>query len=339
MVTRKVLLVGAGGFSREWAKTLSASPQVELVGWVSRRAERAEEAALSLGLATLFTGSDLARAIAQQEPDFVVDVTPPEAHREITLTALGAGLPVLGEKPMASSMADARAMVAASERAGKLYMVSQSRRYNPNLGALRRLISDHVGQLGVLNSDFSIAAHFGGFRDQMPSPLLLDMAIHTFDAARYLSGADPVAVYCEEFNPAWSWYRGNAAAFAIFEMSGGLRYCYRGSWCSEGAHTSWESEWRAAGPRGSALWNGHAPPIAEIIDEPAGFHSKLRTVDATLDGQSESGIAGALADFLRALDTGQSPMGECHDNIKSLAMVFAALDSAARRARVVVTVS
>jgi predicted dehydrogenase len=59
-----------------------------------------------------------------------VDVTVPEAHRDVTLQALAAGVPVLGEKPMASSMDEARAMVAASERAGKLYMVSQSRRYD-----------------------------------------------------------------------------------------------------------------------------------------------------------------------------------------------------------------
>ncbi len=155
---------------------------------------------------------------------------------------------------MATSMEQARAMVAASERAGVLYMVSQSRRYQAQLHALRRLIAEQLGPLGILNSDFYIGAHFGGFRDAMPSPLVLDMAIHTFDAARYLSGADPVAVYCEEFNPPWSWYQGNACATAIFEMSGGLRYTYRGSWCSEGQHTSWEAEWRAVGPSGSATW-------------------------------------------------------------------------------------
>jgi predicted dehydrogenase len=103
------------------------------------------------------------------------------------LLALSAGVPVLGEKPMADSMERARAMVAASERAGKLYMVSQSRRYNAQLQALRRLIVEHIGDLGLLNADFYIGPHFGGFRDTMASPLILDMAIHTFDAARYLT--------------------------------------------------------------------------------------------------------------------------------------------------------
>jgi len=212
-------------------------------------------------------------------------------------------------------------------------MVSQSRRYNAQLHALRRLIVEHTGDLGILNSDFYIGAHFGGFRDEMASPLILDMAIHTLDAARFLSGADPVSVYCEEFNPPWSWFQGNASATAIFEMGGGLRYTYRGSWCSEGRHTSWEAEWRAIGPHGTATWDGHDAPVAEVVVGTGGFHAQVesRTVEVM---DAPLGIAGSLRDFLRALETGATPMGECHDNIKSLAMVFGAIESAATDRRV-----
>ena len=51
-----------------------------------------------------------------------------------------------------------------------------------------------------------------------------------------------------------------------------------------------------------------------------------------------AGIAGSLRNFLRARKTGSTPMGECHDNIKSLAMVFAAIESAATGRRVNVEV-
>ena len=67
------------------------------------------------------------------------------------------------------------------------------------------------------------------------------MAIHTFDMARFISGADPVAVYCKEWNPSGSWYDHDASAIAIFEMTGGIVYTYRGSWCAEGLNTTWES--------------------------------------------------------------------------------------------------
>ena len=335
MKTFKALIVGAGGMGRAWGKNLRDCDEVEVAGWVDIRPGLAAQAADELKLTGVHTGEDLRTALAQVRPDFVVDVSTPQAHHDVTLQALRAGVPVLGEKPMADSMERARAMVAAAERAGRLYMVSQSRRYDARLHALRRLIVEHVGAPGILNSDFYIGAHFGGFRDEMPSPLLLDMAIHTFDAARYLSGADPLAVYCDEFNPPWSWYQGDACATAIFEMSGGLRYVYRGSWCSEGRHTSWEAEWRAVGPHGTATWDGHGAPAAEIVVARGGFHSEVEARAGEVAADAPAGIAGSLRDFLRALKTGATPMGECHDNIKSLAMVFAAIESAAAGRRVV----
>lgn len=334
MTTFKALLVGAGGMGRAWGKNLRDCSDVELGGWVDIRPGIAAEAAEELGRPGIYTGDDLARALAEVKPDFVVDVTIPESHHDVTLMALAAGVPVLGEKPMADTMEHARAMVAASERAGRLYMVSQSRRYDPRLHAYRGLIAGHIGELGILNSDFYIGAHFGGFRDEMNSPLLLDMAIHTLDAARYLCDADPVAVYCEEFNPGWSWYRGAASATALFEMSGGLRYTYRGSWCSEGRHTSWEGEWRAVGPHGTATWDGSGAPIAEIVAGAGGFHVQTEPLTAAVDETMARGIAGSLRDFLHALQTGATPMGECHDNIKSLAMVFGAIESASTGKRV-----
>lgn len=330
----RAVIVGAGGMGRAWGRNLVEYDRTEIAGWVDLRPEAAADAARELGLMDIHTGSDLTGAIRRCAPDFVVDVTVPEAHRDVTLTALGLGLPVIGEKPMAHSMEAAREMVAASERSGKLYMVSQSRRYDPRLQAFRSLIDEATGPPGILNSDFYIGAHFGGFRDEMDSPLVLDMAIHTFDAARYLTGADPVAVYCEESNPSWSWYRGDASAVAIFEMSGGLRYTYRGCWCAEGRRTSWDSEWRAVGPRGSAVWDGHHAPVAEKVVAVGGFHSDVEEVTAAVDAGAPMGISGSIRDFIDALETGRTPMGECHDNIKSLAMVFGAIESARSGSRV-----
>jgi predicted dehydrogenase len=325
---RRALLVGAGSMGRNWARVLQESEDACLAGWVDLREATVRQAATDLGLRDVALDTDLGRALATIRPDFVVDVTVPGAHHAVTLQALGAGVPVLGEKPMADSMERAREMVAAADRAGLLYMVSQNRRHNPALAALRRLIAEQTGALGILNSDFSIGARERGHRLEIASPLLLDMAIHAFDTARYLSGADPVSVYCEEFNPPWSWYRGNACATAVFELTGGVRYTYRGSWCSEGHHTDWDCEWRAVGPHGTAIWKGGDDvPVADMVVARGGFlpETEARRGEVV---PAPSGIAGSLHDFLRALDTGEVPMGECHDNIKSLAMVFGAIESA-----------
>jgi predicted dehydrogenase len=210
-------------------------------------------------------------------------------------------------------------MVAASEKAGKLYMISQSRRYNGNQEAFKSLISE-IGDLGILNVDFYIGAHFGGFRDEMAHVLILDMAIHTLDQARYLSGLDAVSVYADEFNPTWSWYREGSSINCIFEMSNGVRFNYRGCWASDGLHTSWEGDWRAVGSRGTATWDGHGHIEAEVVAGDEGFHRPVDKLTAT------------KWDIHEGID-GETPQGECHDNIKSLAMVFGAIKSAKSSAK------
>jgi predicted dehydrogenase len=326
-MSMRAVVVGAGGMGRAWARTVNSFPGVDLVGWVDTNADVAAAAAEELQASEVATDSDLLRVLADTRPDFVIDVTVPEAHQAVTVAALKAGYPVLGEKPMASSMEEARAMVAASEGSGKLYMVSQSRRYDPGILAYRTLIEGQIGRLGILNSDFYLGAHFGEFRDKMPSPLVLDMAIHTFDAARYISRADPVAVYCEEFNPTWSWFEGSASATAIFEMDYGLRYTYRGSWCAEGRPTTWEAEWRAVGEFGTAVWDGAQTVAGDLVSGNQGFTRESTPIKPVIEPMANPGIQGSLTEFVEALRTGKTPMGECHDNIKSLGMVFGAIKS------------
>jgi predicted dehydrogenase len=334
MARLKVLLVGAGGMGKTWAKNLRDFDEVETAGWIDIRAGTAGEAIETLQLKGVTPFDDLGKALSEIRPDFMVDVTIPESHREVTLAALQAGIPVLGEKPMADSMAAAREMVAAAERAGKLYMVSQSRRYDARALAFGEAIREHAGEIGILCSDFFLGPHFGGFREEMHSPLLLDMAIHTFDSARQISGRDPVAVYCRESNPAWSWFKGDASATALFEMTGGLQYIYNGSWCAQGLNTSWQSQWRAFGSLGAASWDGENDPVANRVTGSDGFMRATEKISVKAEPNLAGGIAGSLREFVQALRTGQTPQGECHDNIKSLAMVFAAIESAKTGKRV-----
>jgi predicted dehydrogenase len=172
-----------------------------------------------------------------------------------------------------------------------------------------------LGRAGSVSTDFHRAPHFGGFREKMAQPLLVDMAIHAFDAARFLLADDPVAVSCQTWNPPWSWYAGDACAAAVFEMTGGARYVYHGSWCSPGAETSWNGEWRVNAERGTAGWDGDHDPVGPPVDRPDDRYS---------------GIGGALRVFVEALESGVPPMGEVHGNVLSLAMVEAAADSAGR---------
>jgi predicted dehydrogenase len=340
MTTLKAILVGCGSMSATWLKAAQLIPALELVGFVDIRNEAAQARAEEYGTSDAVVSTDLEAALRQTQPDMVFDCTVPETHVDITLTALKWGCHVLGEKPMADSMANARRMVAAAQEAGKLYAVIQNRRYDPNLRRLRRFIeSGAIGALTTLNSDFYIGAHFGGFRDHMQHVLLLDMAIHTFDAARYISGADPISVYCKEWNPAGSWYDHDASAVAVFEMSNDIVYTYRGSWCAEGLKTTWESDWRIIGQRGSIHWPGAEAMEAQVIAGEGGFINAYADVEvnAEIDPRKVGGHAGIIREFVDCVANGGTPETICTDNIKSLAMVFGAIESAQKATPVTIT--
>ena len=334
MAKFSAVVVGAGGISRAWFGPLKAE-KVAIPAVVDLNIDAARKRITEFELDGAEASSDLKATLARHQPDFVVDLTVPEAHAKVTCTALEAGCHVIGEKPMAASMAEARRMVRAAEKAGKMYMVSQSRRWNATHERISRVLTGgKLGDLTTVNCQFYIGAHFGGFRDAMDSPLILDMAIHHFDLVRYMTGADPVSVYAHEYNPKGSWYAGDVAATCIFEMTGGLVFTYCGSWCAEGCGTSWEGDWRIVGTKGSMLYAGGAEPTAELVTGQPKFIRDRKPLTLPAARLKHPTMHGALREMLAFLRTGKQPQTECHDNIQSLAMVFAAIDSSRKGRKV-----
>ena len=337
--TLKAVLVGCGGMSRAWLSAAAERDDVEIIGLVDIDEQNASSRAEEYGLDGAHVGTDLKTALRKVNPDVVFDVTVPSAHTNVTVTALKHGCHVLGEKPLADSMANARRSLRAAQQAEKIYAVIQNRRYSPHIRRLRRLLAKKpLGQLTTVNCDFYIGAHFGGFRDRMEHVLLLDMAIHTFDQARLITGADPVSVYCQEWNPAGSWYDHDASAICLFEMSDGLVFNYRGSWCAEGMNTSWECDWRIVGTKGSALWDGGEGIRAQAVKKGGGFHTEMRdlAVPELSVRDRVGGHAGLIDEFVHCVRRGRTPETICTDNVKSLAMVFAAIESAKKGRKVAV---
>jgi predicted dehydrogenase len=329
----RAVLVGCGSISKAWLDPATKLEGLEIVGLVDLQSDSASRRAQEYSL-SIETGSALPRILHNTSPDIVFDCTVPEAHLDVTLEALSHGCHVLGEKPLADSMENARSMVSAAQISGKMYAVMQNRRYMPEIRSLRRYLqSGEFGALTTCNSDFFLAPHFGGFRDRMEHVLLLDMAIHTFDAARFITGSDPITVFCKEWNPSGSWFAHGASAVAVFEMSDGIVYTYRGSWCAEGLSTSWESDWRVIGEKGTVLWDGAHSLKAEIADTVSGFMAQHRSTNIAVDNfdNKAGGHAGLIADFVDCVRTGRTPETICTDNIKSLVMVFGAIESAAQK--------
>lgn len=330
----KVVLVGCGAISGAWLEPTKHIPELELVGFVDVLEENAKKRQQEFAPAAV-VGTELERVLAETNPDIVYNCTIPAAHFEVTMKALAHGCHVLCEKPMADTLAQAQTMIEASGEAGKLFVVMQNWRYTHNIRRLKRFLdTDAIGNITTINADFYVGAHFGGFRDVMPHILLKDMAIHTFDAARFLTGQTPKNVYATEWNPEGSWYSRDAAAAAMFEMTGNVMFNYRGSWCSEGHRTPWESEWRIEGTKGSIRWDGTTNITCEVVggdsEEAVFFREQLKVEVPIYDDINDrpEGHAAVLHSFVNALKTNTPPETVCTDNIKSLAMVYGAIESA-----------
>jgi len=114
----RIAVIGVGHLGKHHARILSTLPGVELVAVVDTNIARAEEIARAHGTSPLGDARELAGKV-----DAVTIAVPTEVHRDIALPFLSAGISVLVEKPMARSLAEADAMIAASAKAGDIDVV------------------------------------------------------------------------------------------------------------------------------------------------------------------------------------------------------------------------
>ena len=338
----RTLMLGCGNMSGAWLGSVRDffSDRVEIVGLVDLNAENAARRAADFGLENAPVSVSLDAALRDLRPDVVFNCTVPDAHLGTCRQALLAGCHVLVEKPLATSVAESGELVRLAEQAGRRLVVIQNRRYLPGAMTARQALAQGViGTLHTVCVDFFLAPRFGGFRDAMQSPLLLDMAIHTFDQGRFLTGLNPQKVTCHEFNPPGSWYAHSASAIATFEMTGGVVFNYRGSWCARGFPTAWAGAWRIIGTEGTLLWDGENSILAERVagarDGQAFFEPVEKvTIPPLAVLPAEKEHAGNIGEFLDCLDSGAVAQTAASDNILSLAMVEAAISSARTSAAV-----
>lgn len=329
----RVVLVGVRGQGNHWVNVIKRSTEVEAVGYVDVMPEHLERLRAEHGVAESLCFYDLDAALAAVRPEGVVCVTPPRFHRAVAETALRAGCHVLTEKPLADTWENCEAMVTAARKAGRVLMVGQNYRYSSPMQTLRQVVSGgSIGRPGQAAVQFFKGPHFGGFRDEMPFPLVIDMSIHHFDLMRYVLGADPVAITAHSWNPRWSWYRGDASTSLFVEMrladspEQTVAVNYTGSWCGVGGETSWNGEWRVLCDGGCAVLQGDRVRV-QLRD--GGTWEEVPAVHLERGGQDH-----LLHEFAAAVREGRQPETNGEDNLRSIAMVFKTLESIEARRRV-----
>ena len=338
----QAVLVGCGSMSKVWLEAARQTEGVAIAGLVDLDVSRAESRAKEFELGSIPIGAELDAILEKTKPNVVFDVVVPAARHDVAFAAFKHGCHLLTEKPLADSREHALAIVDAARRANRRHAVVQNRRYLAAVRRIRRFLdSGAIGAPSSIHADFFVAPHFGGFREELNHILLLDMAIHTFDAARYMVNGEPKAVSCHEWEPKNSWWKQGSSAMAMFDMGRGIVFTYCGSWCADGFRSSWESGWRIVGEKGSLIWDGFDDLRAEATTKVRdGLFDTVEPIFVPpLDPADRvGGHLGVMQDFIAAIKNGGEPETSGTDNIKSLAMVFGAIESAETGRRVPITI-
>ncbi len=117
----EAVLVGCGAMSRAWLDAARQIDGLNIVGLVDLDLDRARSRAAEFRLDGADTSASLDAMLDKRRPDAVFDVVVPAARTSIARSAFASGCHLLSEKPLAASLDEARAVVAAAREAGRVH--------------------------------------------------------------------------------------------------------------------------------------------------------------------------------------------------------------------------
>ncbi|EFH84242.1 Gfo/Idh/MocA family protein [Ktedonobacter racemifer] len=329
----RLIQVGLGGIGGHWFRTvLNSNTEVEVVAWVEIVEEALQRAIEKWPLPQERCFSSLEAALEAYEADAVLITASLAGHVPSARTALLAGKHVLMEKPFAPTIQEARELVTLAQEQQRILMISQNYRFFPRALAARQYVQEKtLGELGTVTVDFRHYANRAPVETNRHyhiwQPLLADMSIHHFDLMRYVLKQEPVSISCTSWNPAWSRFVEPPAAAATIRFDGGAVVTYRGSWVSPGQPTSWTGDWHMEFTDGELIWNDRSE-IGGVTNNI--FVRRLGEELAPVESPAlvPTDFAGSLTAFVQAIRLGSEPGSSGRDNLKTLALMFAAIASA-----------
>ena len=193
----KVALAGAGAFGVKHLDAMKQISGIEVVSLVGRELDKTREVAQKYAIGHVAT--ELAESLAKPEVDAVILCTPTQMHAAQSIACLKAGKHVQAEIPLADSLADAEAVVAAQRATGLIAMCGHTRRFNPSHQYLHKRIK--AGDINILQMDVQTYFFRRTNMNALGQPrswtdhLLWHHAAHTVDLFAYQTGGSVVAAH------------------------------------------------------------------------------------------------------------------------------------------------
>ena len=225
--TLKGVCIGAGYFSHFQYEAWQRIPEVEIVAFSNRDQTKAAEITRKFGLQECYP--DYHEMFDREKPDFVDIITPPPSHQAICAEAAKRGINIICQKPLGSSVAAAKEIVANAAAAKVRFMVHENFRFQPWHREIKRLLS--AGAIGDKLHSLHFRTRMGDgwgenayiprqpyFRD-CPRLLVYETGVHYIDTFRYLAGdITRVTAWLRRLNPL---IKGEDCGLLVFEFANG----------------------------------------------------------------------------------------------------------------------
>jgi predicted dehydrogenase len=192
-------IVGLGRISlQHFMPACKTSQRSQVVALVSGHRGKAEKYAAEYNVSAknIYNYQNYDTIRDNKEIDAVYIALPNSMHAEYTIRAANSGKHILCEKPMATSVKDGQAMIAACKAADKKLMIAYRCQYEPtNLKAIELIRSGKLGKIQAIESANGFSEHAGEWRLNRKlagGGPLMDVGIYSLNACRFLTGEEPV---------------------------------------------------------------------------------------------------------------------------------------------------
>lgn len=331
----RALMIGAGGMAGGWLRGMLPHffDRLEIVGLCDVVPQTLREQADRLGLPESARYSSIEEAFARAEADFAIIVIPPAFHKQAVLAAVARRMMIFSEKPIADTWEDCVEIHRAVSGAGLKMAVIQNYRYTPRILTIKRVLSE--GLLGApryvmarFAADYRQRYAWGRFRHEIRHSLLVEGSVHHFDQIRNLAGADCAWIAGREWRPEQTSFDGECMAQFVCEMTNGVMGNYEGSGLSASVQNSWHTEMYRVECEEGAVSVDFDQRVRVVRHLGGG---RLRTEEIEAVRPRWEGHLHVIQHTLDWFEGGAAPETHLDDNIRSAAMLFAAIAASAER--------
>ena len=320
-------VIGAGRIGKIHVENLCYNvpgAEVVIISEIEAAVPATKEWAKQFGITNIV--SDPQTVISDPQVDAVLICSPTDTHADLIVACAKAGKDIFCEKPIANDLVKTKEALDAVEKAGVKLQLGFNRRFDPNFKRVRQLVlTQEVGEPHIIKITS---------RDPEPPPaeyskssggIFMDMTIHDFDMARYLSGSEVTEVYAAGtvlIDPAIGEAGDFDTAVILLKFANGATGVIDNS---RKAVYGYDQRVEVFGSKGSAAASNKTLTTVEVSTGEGVFSDK--PLFFFLERYMES-FAQELRDFVEALQTGAEPPVTGNDGLQSLLIALAATKSA-----------